>query len=702
MQTCLDCGQENPEIAKFCLACGVALDRGPSARDEERRVVTVLFVDLVGFTSRAETLDPEDVRAILDRYYDRVRTEIERFSGLVEKFVGDAVMAVFGAPVAYGDDPERAVRAALAVRDALADLNASDAELDLQTRIAVNTGEAVVALDARPGHGEAMVAGDVVNTAARLQASAPVGAIVVGEETYLSTRAAIEYEPGTPVTARGKALPVPVWFAVDAVTGAGERTLSPVPMIGRERELELLRGIWERVLGERRAHLVTIFGPPGIGKSRLAWEFGELLTELGGRTLRGRSTPYGASTPYAAFSAHLKQVAGIFDSDPADVASEKLDAAVAELAGEADAPQVSSHLASLVALRTGTEAPDRQTLFLAARRIVEQLAVRQPTLLVFEDLHWADASMLDLLDELAALLRDSPVFLLAVARPDLLTERPTWGGGLPAYTAIPLEPLLGKDAEELAERLLGHGDPDRISRLLEISEGNPLFIEELTASLAERPDATGAELPTSIRAIIASRLDALPAPERSLLLDAAVVGRVFWDGAIAAMTDGQDMRTLLGSLERRDLIRRESVSRLQGQEQFRFKHALIRDIAYKRLTRATRRRRHDAVARFLEQATIEGAAAADAIAHHWREAGNVEQAVQYLIAAAEQAGRGWAKQRAVALYREALELVPEGDQKRRDISRRLAVALQAVYHVGDAERLRRTWTTPRRAGSRRG
>jgi class 3 adenylate cyclase len=688
--TCGSCGQDNPENAKFCLACGGLLSSEAPALGEERRVVTVLFVDLEGFTSRAETLDPEDVRAILDRYHQRVRDEIERFGGIVEKFVGDAVMAVFGAPVAYGDDPERAVRAALEVREALADLNASDPDLDLRARMAVNTGEALVSLAARPAHGEAMVAGDVVNTAARLQVSAPVNGIVVGEETYLSTRGAIEYEAGEPVTARGKASPVPIWFARAARTPAGERILSPVPMVGRARELDLLRGTWERVVGERRAHLVTVFGPPGIGKSRLAWEFGELVTELGGWTLRGRSTPYGASAPYAAFAAQLKQVARIFDSDPAAVATDKLLAAVSELIDPSDAPEVTAHVASLMALRTGTEAPDRQTLFLAARRLVEQLAARQPTLLVFEDLHWADGSMLDLLDELAARLHGSPVLLLAVARPDLLTERPAWGGGLPAYAALPLEPLRDEDAQELAERLLGHRDGEGISRILEISEGNPLFVEELTAALAERPGEAAQRLPTSIRAIIASRLDALPAAERSLLLDAAVVGRVFWDGALSPMAADRDVRTLLASLERRDLIRRESISRLQGQEQFRFKHALIPEVAYQRLTRASRRIRHEAVARFLEDATGETAAAAEAIATHWREAGDARRAADYLFAAAEDAGRGWAKQRAVALYREALELVPDGDPKRRDMQLRLAVALQALYHLPDAEQLRRS------------
>ncbi len=690
MPRCSRCGHESPEGANFCPVCGAALTPDRSGHDEERRIVTVLFVDLVGFTSRAETLDPEDVRAILARYHERVRIEIERFGGLVEKFIGDAVMAIFGAPLAYGDDAERAVRAALAIREALAELNATDPELDLQARIAVNTGEAVVTLAARPGHGEAMVAGDVVNTAARLQVSAPVNGIVVGEETYRSTRSAIEYEPGEPVTARGKSSPVPVWHAIGASVPVGERTLSAVPMLGRERELEVLRSTWEGVVEERRAHLITIFGPPGIGKSRLAHEFGDLVTELGGRTLRGRSTPYGASSPYAALAGHLKQVAQIFDSDSSSEAAEKLLATVTQLLGADEATDVSAHLASLIGLRTGTEAADRETLFLAARRVVEQLAAHRPTLLVFEDLHWADASMLDLLDELAARLHDAPVFLLAVARPELVTERPMWGGGLPAYTALPLEPLREEGARELAERLLGHPDPEQLDHLIETSEGNPLFIEEMAAALNEAPAGTSRTLPTSIQALIAARLDALPEDERALLLDASVVGRVFWDGAAASIAEGRDIRPLLGSLERRDLIRRESVSRLRRQQQFRFKHGLICDVAYQRLTRAARRTRHAVVARFLEEATGESAAAADAIAHHWRQAGDVDRAVHYLVAAAEDAGRGWAKERAVALYREAIQLVPEDDERRRDLSRRLAVALQAAYHVGDVERLRRS------------
>jgi len=680
---CTRCGESNPESARFCNACGASLAE-PGRTGEERRIVSVLFVDLVGFTSRAERLDPEDVRDFLTPYHQRVRAEIERFGGSVEKFVGDAVMGVFGAPTAYGDDPERAVRAALAVRDWAG-------EDGLQLRIAVNTGEAIVSLEARPGHGEAMIAGDVVNTAARLQAAAPVGAVLVGEETYASTRAPIEYRPALPVAAKGKATPVRAWLALRAVSPVGERPTAPVPMVGRERELGVLTGIWQRVADERRQHLVTVFGPAGIGKSRLALEFSQQVASQDGRVMRGRSTPYGASSPYSAFAQHVKQVAHVFDSDELPDAQDKLRSALVELLGPSDAEEHAAHLAILIGLEGEGDVADRETLFFAARVLVESLASEGPTLLLFEDIHWADASLLDLLETLAARVRDAPLLLLAMARPEMLSERPGWGGGLPAYTALPLDRLSDDAAQELAERLLARSDEpgDRASAVARTAEGNPLFIEELAASLAESGAAETGELPTSVRAIVGARLDALPPAERSVLVDASAVGRVFWRSALARMATREDLFRLLGSLEERDLVRREAVSRIKGDQQFAFKHALIHDVAYLRLPRAARRERHAAVAAYLEETTGAVGQSNEALAHHWREAGEHERAADCLMVAADQAGRGWAKERAVALYRAALELVPADDEKRRrDIRRRLAVALQAQFHVVDAERLR--------------
>jgi predicted ATPase len=325
---------------------------------------------------------------------------------------------------------------------------------------------------------------------------------------------------------------------------------------------------------------------------------------------------------------------------------------------------------------------------------VEGLAAQQPTMLVFEDIHWADPSLLDMIEFLAARVRGVPLLLLALARPELLSTRQSWAGGVPAYTALPLEPLAEPDAVELTGRLLAHhmvaGAGDRAATLAETAEGNPLFIEELAASLAERATDEAGELPTSIRAIVGSRLDALPPAERAVLLDAAVAGKVFWRGALARLQPERgDLSDLLGSLEHRDLIRRDAVSRIRGEQQFTFKHVLIRDVAYQTLPRSERRQRHGAIARFLEESTPELGDSAAALAHHWREAGDAQRALSYVLAAAEQAGRGWAKERAALLYKEALELVPAEDREmRREIVRRQAVALQAQWHLTDARHLR--------------
>ena len=674
MRVCARCGQENPEAARFCNACGSALAE-TGRGGEERRVISVLFCDLVGFTARAEVLDPEDVRDFLSPYHDRVRREVERFGGRVEKFVGDAVMGVFGAPTAYGDDPERAVRAALAIRDWAG-------EEALEVRIAVNTGEAIVSLDASPGHGESMVAGDVVNTASRLQTAAPVGGVLVGEETHASTRTTIEYRPAEPITAKGKAAPVRAWLALRPLGPAGERPLRRVPMIGRDGELGALIGIWKRVADERRPHLVTVFGPSGIGKSRLTLELAEEVAARDGRALRGRTSPYGSSTPYSAFAQHVKQVARVFDSDDREDARDKLRATVSELVDPAEAEVHANHLAMLLGIGAGEEVPDRETLFFSARVLVEALAADRPTLLIFDDIHWADPGLLDLVEMLAARVRDVPLMLLALARPEVLSERPGWGGGLPAYTALPLEPLPEASARDLAERLLERAGEasEPADAVVRTADGNPLFIEELVASLAER--TTTDVLPTTIRAIISARLDGLPAAERSVLVDASVVGRVFWRGALAQMEPRDDLSALLGSLEDRDLITREAVSRIKGDQQFAFRHGLIRDVAYQTLPRAARRKRHTAVAAYLDETTRAGGQSTEALAYHWQEAGQDHRAVDCLLVAAEKAERGWAKEHALALYTQAFRLVPEDDRElRRRIRLRQAVTAQAFGHI---------------------
>ncbi len=684
MMVCPNCGQENPPIAKFCLACAQPLADQAQGLAEERKVVTVLFADLVGFTARAERLDPEDVRAILTPYFARVRSEIESFGGTVEKFIGDAVMAVFGAPVVHGDDPERAVRAALAMCSAVEELNRTEPELELKIRVAVNTGEALVSLAASAAQGEGVVAGDVVNTASRLQEAAPVNGILVGEETYRATRSVIRYQDAEPVVAKGKQDPVRVWRPLAASVGPGERAAGRVPMLGRASELAVLERIWERVVSEQRPQLVTLFGPAGIGKTRLASEFAQLAGAGGARVIKGRSLPYGEVLPYGAFAAQVKQVAKIFDTDEVGAACEKLDGAIAELLDD-EAKEVSSHIAMLIGLGSEGGVGDRQTLFFSARRLVEALATAQPTVLVFEDIHWADAGMLDLLEVLASRVRDVPLLLLAPTRPELLERRPTWGGGLPGYTALPVEPLGEEHARELAAQVLQQMQkPNHESGEIGlVGEGNPLFIEELAASVAEHATTGSADLPTTIRGIVSARMDALPPGERAVLLDAAVVGKVFWSGALERMSSGElALPELLDSLEGRDLIRREPVSRLRGDQQFSFKHDLIRDNAYATLPRPQRRKRHAQVATFLEETTPEIPAAASALAHHWREAGEAARAAEYFIIAGDQAGRGWAREQAAAFYQDALELLPEEQAtERREIVQRRAVALASVFHA---------------------
>jgi class 3 adenylate cyclase len=680
VRVCRVCCQENTEVGRFCLACGSSLTEESLAGDE-RRIVTVIFVDLVGFTARAERLDPEEVRAVLVPYHERVRREIESFGGVVEKFIGDAVMGLFGAPLAHGDDAERAVRAALVVRDSVGELAGGD----LQIRIAVNTGEAVVSLGARPALGESMVAGDVVNTASRLQVAAPVNGIVVGEETYLETRDVVEYRQTGVVVAKGKAHPVKAWVAVRALTAAGERPITSSSIVGRASEIAILLAVWERASAEGLPHLVSIFGPAGVGKSTLSAEFGRVTTELGARVVQGRCLPYRESGTYGALATQLMKLCGGFESDAAPIIAKKLRVRTAALLADADAdPEVvAGHLGVIVGVDAGSEASDRGALFQSARQFLEAVAREQPTVLVFEDIHWADANLLDLIDTFATQVRSLPMLLVTLARPELLDTRGGWGAGLSGYTALTLGPLTEQQARELAVRRLG--DDARADEVIRVAEGNPLFIEQIAASIGETAPGT---LPTSVRGIVAARLDALPRPERALLLDAAVIGKVFWPDALHTLNpENSDLTHLLDELERRDLVRRETVSIIEGQQQFAFTHVVIRDVAYDLLPRADRARRHALAAEFFETSTGVSVEAIGALARHWRDAGDYKRAVQQLLRSAEQAERGWAKDHAALLYREALELIPPDDTERKSmLRRRLALASAASFHVPDVKR----------------
>jgi class 3 adenylate cyclase/tetratricopeptide (TPR) repeat protein len=714
---CANCGQENPDVARFCLACGAPVVERPAAR-EERKVVTVLFADLVGFTSRAEQLDPEDVRAMLSPYYARLRSELERRGGTVEKFIGDAVMALFGAPVAHEDDPERAVRAALAIRDAIGELNESDAKLELQVRIAVNTGEALISLGANPSEGEGMASGDVVNTAARLQSSAPVNGILVGETTYRATERTIEYREALAVTAKGKRDAVKVWEAVEprARFGVDIGRRGRVPLVGREQELDVLVDSLSRVRAESASQLVTLVGVPGIGKSRLVVELSAAVDEDPELIFwrQGRSLPYGEGVTFWALAEIVKAQAGILETDAAEAALEKLRRAVNDVVadtGEAD--WIESQLRPLVGLEDEAQpGGDRQAeAFGAWRRFFEHLAERSPLVLVFEDLHWADDGLLDFVDDLIEWASAVPLLVVCVARPELLTRRPGWGGGKPNATTLSLSPLTRDDTARLVAALLEQAvlPADLQAALLARAEGNPLYAEEYVRMLQDRgflrrdegawrfEGSDDLPLPESVQGIVAARLDSLDPEEKALAQDAAVIGKVFWAGAVAAVggTERAAAEQRLHALSRKEFVRRERRSSVAGEEQYIFLHVLVRDVAYGQIPRGSRSAKHRAAAEWIASLSADRSEDhAEMLAHHYLSALELSRAAgQDASEFAEPARLALrdAGDRALALnafaaaarfYRAALELWPKEHPERPQLLLRLGTAVYAAEAKG--------------------
>src|SRR5215210_5192431 len=486
MLVCAACGQENPEGFTFCGSCGNPLADEARRPREERKVVTVLFADLVGFTGRSEQLDPEDVRAMLSPYYARLRSELEWRGGTVEKFIGDAVMALFGAPVSHEDDPERAVRAALAIRDAIRQLNELEPALELQLRQAVTTGEALISLDARPSAGEGMASGDVVNTAARLQTAAPVNGILVNQTTYRATRHSIQYREAAAVDAKGKAEPVTAWEAIGARSrfGVDIEAQAATPLVGRERELASLTDALARARREDSCQLVTLVGVPGIGKSRLVAELFRVIDEDDELIYwrQGRSLPYGESMSFWALGEIAKAQAGILESDSTGEAEQKLRAALEDpIHDESEREWVERHLRPLVGLSVELDATSdrRGEAFTAWRRFFEGIAERSSLVLVFEDLHWADEGLLDFVDHLAEWARGVSLLVVCTARPELLDRRPGWSGGKLNAHMVALAPLADTDAARLLGELLGQAvlPAETQTALLERAGGNPLYAE---------------------------------------------------------------------------------------------------------------------------------------------------------------------------------------------------------------------------------
>jgi class 3 adenylate cyclase len=670
---------------------------------EERKVVSVLFCDLVGFTAASEGADPEDVRARIRPYHAQLRQEIERYGGTVEKFIGDAVMAVFGAPVAHEDDAERGVRAGLRVLEAIAELNEDDPGLSLQVRIGINTGEAVVALGARPEEGEGIVTGDVVNTASRMQGAAPVNGIAVSEQTYRRTERIFDYEPLEPVVVKGKAEPLQLWRPLQARArfGSDVTRTHATPLVGRELEKPLLIGTFERSAQQRSCQLVTLVGEPGVGKSRLCAELFHYIDERPGlvRWRQGRCLPYGEGIAFWALGEIVKAECGILESDSPDEATAKLERALP--ADDPDLPWLRARLSPLIG--AGGESAAREESFAAWRRFCEFLAVEGPTVLVFEDLHWADETLLAFLEYLADWVEDLPLFLLCNARPELFELHPAFGANARNAHRINLAPLSDEETARLISTLLERTVlPAETQRaLLDRAGGNPLYAEEFVRLLADRREFTEtAEVPDSVHALIAARLDTLSPERKSLLQDAAVLGKVFWAGALADMRDrdSHEVELHLHELARKELVRTTRTSSMEGEAEYTFWHLLVRDVCYAQIPRAARADRHQAAARWIEgKAGDRAEDLADVLAHHYLSALELarasgqphetealeQRAIRFLSLAGERA-LALDVERAESSLAKALALAPAGHPERASLLERWAQAAQQQGRLKEA------------------
>src|SRR5918996_2191583 len=703
MQVCPACGEENPDRARFCLACGAPLAEPPAA-GEERKVVSVLFVDLVGFTDRSDRADPEDVRATLRPYHERVKADIERYGGTVEKFIGDAVMAVFGAPVAHEDDAERAVRASLRVLETIAELRGEG--LDVAVRSAVTTGEAVVALGARLDQGEGMVAGDVVNTAARLQSAAPVGSVIVDAATMRSAEGSIAFEPLDSVAAKGKAEPVRVWRAVEARSRFGVDTdlRAQTPFVARESELALLGETFARAQREQSAQLVTVVGEPGVGKSRLVWEFREEIDRRPDlvRWRQGRCLPYGEGITFWALGEIVKADSGVLETDSPDEALEKLAHAVAAaIEDESERSWFGDRLAPLVGAQDEVSGVGREEAYSAWRRYLEALAAQRPTVLVLEDLHWADGALLDFVEHLLDWAPNVPLLVLATARPELHDARPGWGGGRRNSATVGLSPLSDDDTGRLVAALLERSvlPAETQAALLERAGGNPLYTEQFVRMHVDRGEAGGESMPETVQALIAARLDTLGPELKGLLHDASVLGKVFWTGALTAMSGVSRERALDGlrELVRREFVRPARLSSMRDEEEFSFWHVLVRDVAYQQIPRAARSEKHVRAAEWIEAAAADRVSDhAEILVHHYEQALELARAAgvdrdshlelrlaRFLILAGDRAMR-LDMAAAETSYRRALEL-SGGSPARAVVLVKLGDALNEQGRLPEAE-----------------
>ena len=691
---CGSCGRTNAAQARFCNACGAALPaRG--ADDAVRKTVSVVFTDLVGSTALGERLDPESLRTVMARYFDTVKTTLERHGATVEKFIGDAVMAVFGVPVVREDDALRAVRAALEMRDALARLNAElerEHGVRLLTRTGVNSGEVVVG-GASSAHDQRLATGDAVNVAARLQQAAAPGDIYVGDSTHAALRDNAVMEALAPLDAKGKREPLRAWRLVGVRRDAQAIARSnATPFVGRHQESEQLRHVFDATLRERGCRLVTIVGTPGAGKSRLTREFVQSISDRA-RVLVGRCMAYGQGITYLALADVVREVAG---DDPGP--------GLAELLRHSERGDVAARVI-VAALGGDGQAGSPEETAWAFRRLFEALAASRPLALVIDDIHWAEAPLLDLLEYLVGFSSGVPLLVLCLTRPDLLDTRPSWATPHPRSALVSLAPLTSDDAGRLVDGLRPGAElpPVVRQRIVDAAEGNPLFVEQMVAMLADRPDAALDAVPPTIHALLAARLDRLSSDERTVLQRAAVQGRLFDRGALAESlgpTAATGLGATLLALARKEFVHPD-VSSVAGDDAFRFNHALIRDVAYASLTKESRAQLHATLAARLERRDAGLSARDEIVGHHLEQAyryrhelGRIDdstaalgrKAGELLAAAGRRAlDRGEAAV-ATALLERACALPASGAHERAHLLCELALAQRTSGALDAAER----------------
>ncbi len=674
-----------------------------------RKIVTIAFTDVVGSTALGEGLDPEVLRRVMTTFFERMRAVLERHGGSVEKYIGDAIVAVFGIPEVHEDDALRAVRAAWEMRGALDELNeelAARHGVRIETRTGINTGE-VLAEESRAA---APLTADAANTAARLEQAAPPGGILLGDPTYRLVRDAVAVEPAGDLELRGKAKPLPAWRLVDvAPEGPGVARRLDSPMVGREAELDLLHRTFDRAVAERACRLITVAGAPGVGKSRLAAELLSWL-ETRARVLRGRCLPYGDGITFWPVVEVVREAAGIGQDDGADAAIERIAALVPD---RDESAVVAARLASLLGLTE--EATPTQEAFWAVRRLLESIADREPVAVVFDDIHWGESTFLDLVEYLAGFTSEVPVLLLCLARPELTERRPGWGSAVPGAETVRLDPLTEDQSERLIENLLGQAplDEQARGRIRSTAEGNPLFVEEILRMLVDQGlirredgrwvagDLSAIAIPPTIGALLTARLEQLASEERAVIQRAAVVGKVFWWGAVAELSPESERAAVGGHLQalvRRELVRPDSSQRFSGEDAFRFGHILIRDAAYAGTTKEDRGELHERFADWLERRAADRPAEFEEVvgyhleqAHRYRaELGLLEderlarRAAGSLGSAGRRAFDRYDMPAAASLFSRATALLEAHDPYRLELLVPLAEALGEAGRVDEA------------------